>query len=57
MAALFVVGAMDRAAMAVVTVAITLERVSPAGEHVAHGIGFVIVVVGVWLTAKAAGIV
>src|SRR4030081_3200472 len=41
-AILLVIGAMDLRAMAVVTAAITVERLAPAGERVARAIGAVI---------------
>jgi predicted metal-binding membrane protein len=46
MAILLVLGVMDLRAMAVVTAAITLERLAPAGERVARAIGVVIVAAG-----------
>ena len=42
--------------MALVAAAITLERLAPAGERVAQTIGAVVVGVGVFLLARAAGI-
>ncbi len=51
---LLVVGMMDLRAMAVVAAAITAERLAPAGERVARAIGFVVVVSGVLLMARAA---
>jgi predicted metal-binding membrane protein len=55
-AILFVVGIMDLRAMAVVMAAITLERLVPAGEHVARAIGVLIVGAGLFLIARAAGL-
>jgi predicted metal-binding membrane protein len=55
-AVLLVVGVMDLRAMAVVTAAITLERLAPAGERVARSIGAVVVGVGLFLIAHAAGL-
>jgi len=52
-AVLLVLGVMDIAAMALVTAAITLERLAPAGERVAQASGVVIVGVGVILLAAA----
>ncbi len=52
-AVLLVLGVMDLAAMALVTAAITLERLAPAGERVARAIGGVIVGVGLVLIAVA----
>ena len=53
-AILLVIGVMDIRAMAVVTAAITLERLAPAGERVARAIGVVIVGTGLLLIARAA---
>ncbi len=54
MAILLAIGVMDLRAMAVVTAAITVERLAPAGERVARAIGAVVVVAGVVLIARAA---
>jgi predicted metal-binding membrane protein len=51
---LLVIGIMDLRAMAVVTAAITAERVAPAGERVARGIGAIAVSAGLFLIARAA---
>jgi predicted metal-binding membrane protein len=51
---LLVLGVMDLRVMAVVTAAITLERLTPSGERVARVIGAVVVEVGVLLVARAA---
>jgi predicted metal-binding membrane protein len=56
MAILMVVGIMDLRAMAAVTTAITVERLVPAGERVARTIGALIVGVGLFLIARAAGL-
>jgi predicted metal-binding membrane protein len=56
MAILLVIGAMDLHAMAVVTAAITVERLAPASERVARAIGAVIVGAGLFLIARAAGL-
>jgi predicted metal-binding membrane protein len=56
MAILLVLGIMDLRAMAVVTGAITLERVAPAGERVARAIGSVAVAAGLLLLGRAAGL-
>ena len=56
MAILLVVGIMDLRAMAVVTAAITVERLAPAGERVAQAIGAVVLVAGLFLIARAAGL-
>ena len=55
-AILLVIGVMDLGAMALVATAITLERVAPAGEHVARAIGVVVVGAGLFLIARAAGL-
>ena len=52
-AILLVVGFMDRRAMAVVTAAITLERLAPDGERVARGIGALVVGAGLFLIVRA----
>ena len=54
MAVLLVVGVMDLRVMAVVTAAITLERLASAGERVARGIGAIVVAAGFFLIARAA---
>jgi predicted metal-binding membrane protein len=56
-AILFVIGVMDLRAMAVVTAAITVERLVPAGERVARIIGVAIVAAGLLVIARAAGLV
>jgi predicted metal-binding membrane protein len=53
---LIVIGVMDLRLMAVVTVAITAERLAPAGERVAQAIGAVTVATGLILIARAAGL-
>ena len=53
MAILLVLGVMDIGAMAVVTTAITVERLAPAGECVARAIGAIIVGAGLFLIARA----
>jgi predicted metal-binding membrane protein len=55
-AILLVIGVMDLRAMAIVTAAITVERLAPAGERVARAIGAVIVAAGLVLMAQAAGL-
>ncbi len=55
-AILLVVGVMDLRAMAIVTAAISLERLAPAGQAVARAIGAVIVVAGLFLIARGAGL-
>jgi predicted metal-binding membrane protein len=54
MAILLVIGIMDVRAMAVVTAAITLERLAPGGERVARAIGAAVVASGLLLIARAA---
>ena len=56
MVILLVIGLMDLRAMAVVWAAITIERLAPAGEHVARAIGVVAIVAGLFLIARAAGL-
>jgi predicted metal-binding membrane protein len=55
-AIILVIGVMDLRAMAVVTAAITVERLSPAGERVARALGAVVVGAGLFLIARAAGL-
>ncbi len=55
-AILLIMGVMDLRTMAVVTAAITLERLAPAGERVAQAIGAVVLGAGLFLIARAAGI-
>jgi predicted metal-binding membrane protein len=55
-AILLVIGLMDLRAMAVVTAAITAERLLPAAERVARAIGAVAVAAGLLLIARAAGL-
>src|SRR4029077_5640253 len=52
-AILLVIGVMDLRAMAVVAVAITLERLAPGGERVARAIGAVVIGAGSFLIARA----
>jgi predicted metal-binding membrane protein len=56
MAILLMIGIMDLRAMAVVTAAITVERIAPAGERIARAIGAVVVGAGLVLVARAAGL-
>ncbi|HEX2114134.1 MAG TPA: DUF2182 domain-containing protein [Alphaproteobacteria bacterium] len=53
-AILLVIGVMDLRAMAVVTAAITVERLAPAGERVTRATGAVIVGAGLFLLTQAA---
>ena len=55
-AILLVIGVMDLRAMAVVSAAITVERLAPAGERVARAIGTVMSGAGLLLIARAAGL-
>jgi predicted metal-binding membrane protein len=54
-AILLAVGIMNLAAMALVTAAITAERLAPAGERVARAVGMVAGGTGVWLIVRAIG--
>jgi predicted metal-binding membrane protein len=54
-AILLVIGIMDLRAMAVVTAAITAERLTPAGARVAQATGVVAIGAGFFLIARAAG--
>jgi predicted metal-binding membrane protein len=56
MVLLLVLGVMDLRAMAVVTAAITAERLAPAGERIARAIGAVVVGAGLLLIARAAAL-
>jgi predicted metal-binding membrane protein len=51
------IGVMDLRAMAVATVAITLERLAPAGEDMARAIGVVTLGTGLFLIARAAALI
>ncbi len=53
---LLVIGVMDLRAMAVVAAAITVERLAPAGQRLAHVIGTVGIGAGVFLIARAAAL-
>jgi predicted metal-binding membrane protein len=55
-AILLVIWVMNLRAMAVVTAAITGERLAPTGERVARATGAVAVGVGLFLIAQAAGL-
>jgi predicted metal-binding membrane protein len=56
MVILLVIGVMDLRVMAVVTAAITAERLAPAGERVARALGAIAVGAGLFLIARAAGL-
>jgi predicted metal-binding membrane protein len=53
-AILLVVGVMDLHVMALVTAAITAERLAPNGERIARAIGIVVVGIGILFIARAA---
>jgi predicted metal-binding membrane protein len=53
---LLVMGVMDLRVMAAVMTAVTAERLAPAGQRVARSIGVIVVVAGVLLIARAAGL-
>jgi len=55
-AVLLVIGVMDLRAMALVTAAISAERLAPAGLQAARAVGAVVVAAGVLLIARAAGL-
>lgn len=54
--ALLVTGMMDLPVMFAVTLAITLERLAPAGERVARAIGLTVIGGGLLLSFRAAGL-
>jgi predicted metal-binding membrane protein len=56
MAVLLVVGVMDLRAMALVTAAITVERLAPAGKYIARVLGAVVAGAGLFLIAGASGL-
>lgn len=56
MAILLVAGIMDLRAMAVVTAALTAERLAPAGGRVARATGVIAVGIGLFLVARIAGV-
>jgi predicted metal-binding membrane protein len=56
MAILLAVGVMDPRAMAVVTAAIAVERLAPAGTRAARATGAIAVAAGLLLTVRAAGL-
>ena len=56
MAVLLVLGVMDLRAMAVVTAAMTAERLAPAGKCVARSLGAIAAGAGLLLLARAAGL-
>jgi predicted metal-binding membrane protein len=56
MTILLVLGVMDLRTMACVTLAITAERLAPAGEIFARVIGTVVIGMGLFMVARAAGL-
>lgn len=56
MTILLVIGVMDLRLMALVTLGITVERVAPNGVRAARAVGCVIVLAGLFLMARAAGL-
>jgi predicted metal-binding membrane protein len=55
-AILLVIGVMDLRAMALVTAAITAERLAPAGVRVSQAIGAIVIGAGLLLIARATGL-
>jgi len=55
-AILLVTGVMDLRVMAVITAAITIERLTPAGDRVAQAIGAVAIGTGLFLIGRVAGL-
>jgi predicted metal-binding membrane protein len=55
MTILLVIGVMDLRVMAIVAIAITVERLAPAGERVARAIGAVMICAGLFLIVQAVG--
>ena len=53
-AILLVMGVMNLSAMAVITAAITAERLAPAGERIAHAVGALSIGAGLLLIVRAA---
>jgi predicted metal-binding membrane protein len=56
MAILLVIGVMDLRVMAIVAVAIAVERLAPAGERMARGAGAVLAGAGLLMLVRAAGL-
>jgi predicted metal-binding membrane protein len=56
MAILLAFGVMDLRVMSIVTAAITIERLAPAGERVAQAVGAVVTGAGLLLIVRAAGL-
>jgi predicted metal-binding membrane protein len=55
MAVLLVLGIMDLRAMALVTAALTVERLPSSGGHVARGVGVSVIAIGIGLIIRAVG--
>lgn len=53
---LLVMGVMDLRAMALVTAAISMERLAPSGEHAERAVGAIILATGLFQTARAASL-
>jgi predicted metal-binding membrane protein len=51
---LLVLGVMDLGVMVIVAAAITIERLAPAGERVARGVGIVTIAAGLLLCIQVA---
>lgn len=56
MAVLLVLGVMDLKAMAIVTAAMSAERLAPGGHRVAQALGVLAIGAGSWMLARAAGL-
>jgi predicted metal-binding membrane protein len=56
MAILLVIGVMDVRVMGIVAAAITIERLAPRAERVARAIGVITAGAGLFLIARAAGL-
>ena len=56
MTILLVVGIMDLRAMALVTAALTIERVVPCGDRIARAVGVAAIGIGLVLIARAAAV-
>ena len=53
MALLFVAGVMNLLWVAVIAAYVLIEKIVPAGHWVSRGIGFCVIVVGVWMVTGA----
>jgi hypothetical protein len=56
MAILLIIGVMDLRAMAIVTAAITIERIAPSDGLIARAIGVIAIGVGLFLILQATGV-